>query len=111
MIRRPPRSTLFPYTTLFRSHPQVLHEDRHPVPLLLDELAGRLAGSVPGFRLDLDQHRLWPRLRRLERRRELEGMPRHDAIVVIGGGDQPGPGTPARPDVVQPRIPVGIRGL
>src|SRR2546430_13488834 len=74
MIRRPPRSTLFPYTTLFRSHPQVLHEERHPVPLLLDELAGRLAGSVPGFRLDLDQHRLWPRLRRLERRRELEGM-------------------------------------
>src|SRR5258708_29288482 len=30
MIRRPPRSTLFPYTTLFRSHfarlPQILHE-------------------------------------------------------------------------------------
>src|SRR5258708_12292637 len=25
MIRRPPRSTLFPYTTLFRSH---LHEDK-----------------------------------------------------------------------------------
>src|SRR5256884_7321932 len=24
MIRRPPRSTLFPYTTLFRSHPVVL---------------------------------------------------------------------------------------
>src|SRR3712207_7854741 len=24
MIRRPPRSTLFPYTTLFRSPPQVL---------------------------------------------------------------------------------------
>src|SRR2546422_4136412 len=23
MIRRPPRSTLFPYTTLFRSHPDV----------------------------------------------------------------------------------------
>src|SRR3712207_8689370 len=43
MIRRPPRSTLFPYTTLFRSHrltvlaqhvdlpPQVLHR-AHPVP-------------------------------------------------------------------------------
>src|SRR3712207_8125510 len=30
MIRRPPRSTLFPYTTLFRSHRQVadtVHED------------------------------------------------------------------------------------
>src|SRR2546422_1681922 len=26
MIRRPPRSTLFPYTTLFRSHQQLAHE-------------------------------------------------------------------------------------
>src|SRR2546425_9306060 len=26
MIRRPPRSTLFPYTTLFRSHPQRRHQ-------------------------------------------------------------------------------------
>src|SRR3712207_8797195 len=26
MIRRPPRSTLFPYTTLFRSHPQMPFE-------------------------------------------------------------------------------------
>src|SRR2546422_3420776 len=26
MIRRPPRSTLFPYTTLFRSHPGVRPE-------------------------------------------------------------------------------------
>src|SRR5258707_8448935 len=25
MIRRPPRSTLFPYTTLFRSHQRVVH--------------------------------------------------------------------------------------
>src|SRR2546422_3559727 len=32
MIRRPPRSTLFPYTTLFRSHSAALgHVDR-PVP-------------------------------------------------------------------------------
>src|SRR5688572_32498935 len=28
MIRRPPRSTLFPYTTLFRSHPQPLRRGR-----------------------------------------------------------------------------------
>src|SRR5690242_21932471 len=27
MIRRPPRSTLFPYTTLFRSRPVALHLD------------------------------------------------------------------------------------
>src|SRR3989442_11031912 len=30
MIRRPPRSTLFPYTTLFRSH-VVDHPRRHPL--------------------------------------------------------------------------------
>src|SRR2546426_10561497 len=29
MIRRPPRSTLFPYTTLFRSKPEMA-EGRHP---------------------------------------------------------------------------------
>src|SRR5260370_12896119 len=31
MIRRPPRSTLFPYTTLFRSHIRVATTDRWPV--------------------------------------------------------------------------------
>src|SRR2546422_6004248 len=29
MIRRPPRSTLFPYTTLFRSHAVELLQGRH----------------------------------------------------------------------------------
>src|SRR2546422_5303623 len=28
MIRRPPRSTLFPYTTLFRSHPSTICRPR-----------------------------------------------------------------------------------
>src|SRR2546430_7608386 len=28
MIRRPPRSTLFPYTTLFRSHPLARHDEQ-----------------------------------------------------------------------------------
>src|SRR3712207_8949638 len=35
MIRRPPRSTLFPYTTLFRSRPRPAREVEHafqPVP-------------------------------------------------------------------------------
>src|SRR5689334_24821649 len=35
MIRRPPRSTLFPYTTLFRSNP--LHVARDLVVLLADD--------------------------------------------------------------------------
>src|SRR3712207_7405723 len=34
MIRRPPRSTLFPYTTLFRSD-----VDRQPLELLVERLA------------------------------------------------------------------------
>src|SRR3712207_8223333 len=34
MIRRPPRSTLFPYTTLFRSHADACLD---PLALLVDE--------------------------------------------------------------------------
>src|SRR3712207_4979780 len=32
MIRRPPRSTLFPYTTLFRSHLRLLYSRATPQP-------------------------------------------------------------------------------
>src|SRR2546430_6965445 len=45
MIRRPPRSTLFPYTTLFRSGRRVLHQRPHHH--LLPDLP-RCAGAVPG---------------------------------------------------------------
>src|SRR5256885_10578148 len=41
MIRRPPRSTLFPYTTLFRSESIVAHKS--PVRLLLPRDSGRNA--------------------------------------------------------------------
>src|SRR3712207_8358442 len=44
MIRRPPRSTLFPYTTLFRSHrgPRDRPEARPPAPRAArDRPAGR----------------------------------------------------------------------
>src|SRR2546430_11308988 len=46
MIRRPPRSTLFPYTTLFRSRPREGWSG-HGLPGLEDleaQLAGRLRG-------------------------------------------------------------------
>src|SRR3712207_7054744 len=58
MIRRPPRSTLFPYTTLFRSdvlrgRPNLLAGlGRAPVELLLHRVAcllGRLAGRLLGL--------------------------------------------------------------
>src|SRR3712207_6315975 len=42
MIRRPPRSTLFPYTTLFRS----VHRDVKPANLLLDERERLAVGDL-----------------------------------------------------------------
>src|SRR3712207_8580247 len=66
MIRRPPRSTLFPYTTLFRSEvlrlghklltpqrgqPPYAARDRTHVPNSLDDVAG------PGFTLRADHGR------------------------------------------------------
>src|SRR2546426_6882426 len=46
MIRRPPRSTLFPYTTLFRSR-KVLEDDHavHPGPADLATLEDHAAGG------------------------------------------------------------------
>src|SRR2546430_13687931 len=51
MIRRPPRSTLFPYTTLFRSEPARVEHQQHllaPLGLVLsrDDLAA-LGGRLP----------------------------------------------------------------
>src|SRR3712207_9491686 len=37
MIRRPPRSTLFPYTTLFRSDASPPNTDRHQAPIDIGE--------------------------------------------------------------------------
>src|SRR2546430_12826007 len=42
MIRRPPRSTLFPYTTLFRSLPGQAETERQPPGLIIREPQGRV---------------------------------------------------------------------
>src|SRR5256884_7614853 len=58
MIRRPPRSTLFPYTTLFRSRRPSIPDMTNPAPGFLDffileaseyveQLDGLLARAVP----------------------------------------------------------------
>src|SRR5690348_18179539 len=45
MIRRPPRSTLFPYTTLFRSQAHDLAE-RRILALAIEQIAVAEAGAV-----------------------------------------------------------------
>src|SRR4051812_49559046 len=56
MIRRPPRSTLFPYTTLFRSRPKlfrtVLANLRDPEPVEQWRQRGPLLSGHPRHRLD-----------------------------------------------------------
>src|SRR5260221_3702268 len=41
MIRRPPRSTLFPYTTLFRSH--------QPWPAIIGLFVGMVVAGLSGY--------------------------------------------------------------
>src|SRR5689334_24609497 len=59
MIRRPPRSTLFPYTTLFRSHGIHGRQSARPAPALLprahraaDGEGRRRAHRVPAIHRD-----------------------------------------------------------
>src|SRR2546430_4367987 len=66
MIRRPPRSTLFPYTTLFRSQPPRRRRGR--LRNLFD--GGRVRSAGEGLRRHRDRHRPF-------RQREDPGHPGH----------------------------------
>src|SRR5688572_32597675 len=71
MIRRPPRSTLFPYTTLFRSLPEV---SGGPI-----EAAGGDLEPAAVAELLQDRHQFWwVEARRPARRRERH---RHESIL------------------------------
>src|SRR5258705_5769079 len=55
MIRRPPRSTLFPYTTLFRSLVASPRQAARPLPALMDAFKGMLASEkLQGLATDAD---------------------------------------------------------
>src|SRR2546430_7203058 len=45
MIRRPPRSTLFPYTTLFRSDQPLPWDQRGPCEIALQQRRGSRSGG------------------------------------------------------------------
>src|SRR3712207_7910703 len=62
MIRRPPRSTLFPYTTLFRSH---------PIPTRRSHKSCSMRGRAQGLD-DPEKQYLWLPLDRLNLRRSEE---------------------------------------
>src|SRR3712207_7128955 len=49
MIRRPPRSTLFPYTTLFRSPGRAVRRRRRQLGMSQGQLAGRLGLKSENF--------------------------------------------------------------
>src|SRR2546426_8759181 len=87
MIRRPPRSTLFPYTTLFRSRIQLIHRERPRVgerldpprdllELVLTELEAELLGAV------VDRVLPGQAVRHIDRARETEVRWIKDLVAV-----------------------------
>src|SRR5256885_17119573 len=73
MIRRPPRSTLFPYTTLFRSQAEGAGGERAAARGGLEELAFL---EFPGLRGVREEHRLDPSVLPADplQREEKEGL-------------------------------------
>src|SRR5690349_23109832 len=74
MLRRPPRSTLFPYTTLFRSGREAPRDQRQAADRVVG--CGRVQPAVPRERIHLPRrlgeavgaHRLLARLRAPDRK-------------------------------------------
>src|SRR2546430_3269541 len=68
MIRRPPRSTLFPYTTLFRSRPRQLQAE------LLDDVEASGQGGCDGKGLEYAIFAQYNRIRSEEHTSELQSQ-------------------------------------
>src|SRR3712207_8304912 len=69
MIRRPPRSTLFPYTTLFRSAPAVghpVHVHVHADPRLAARDPHHQVGALGAHAVEAEHHLLAARQLRSE---------------------------------------------
>src|SRR5258708_31942208 len=88
MIRRPPRSTLFPYTTLFRS--PLLHRDA-PVDKRR-AFGGKLLDQADAFPQQLEKARHRPHVKDQYgdhhlQRHAAEHQPEVDATAVVGEKD------------------------
>src|SRR2546427_1071454 len=89
MIRRPPRSTLFPYTTLFRSRRVVVRNDdgrslAHTVPVTMPVLLATLLSLPDGRRASVERELV--ELTRSAALGELAGDVGHDAANALFGG-------------------------
>src|ERR1035441_3702736 len=92
MIRRPPRSTLFPYTTLFRS----------PLPsVLLADIAPAQSFSFKELQRSEEHTSELQSLRHLVCRLLLEKKKTYLAMIAVRDGTRaPGPSAPSR---IRPR--------
>src|SRR2546430_17010826 len=111
MIRRPPRSTLFPYTTLFRSHPQSAAAVLEALAKLpLDEAPARESVYArAALRLDAAgaERVLLDRLGRSLRARQSLGAGIESLGRIRSRGGPPLPFTPAPPPAPAPPDPPG----
>src|SRR5258707_8451813 len=95
MIRRPPRSTLFPYTTLFRSSPETVSASRDPpgIPVRTPPASGVHAGIIEQVvpcrseehtsELQSRQYLVCRLL--LEKKNKASGYPRPQPVQACGG--------------------------
>src|SRR5258705_4885275 len=99
MIRRPPRSTLFPYTTLFRSHLDHVYAEKGRVRVLIGLFTGAasqlfiLADKMKSWRSEEHTSELQS-LRHLVCRLLLEKKKNNNESKLINDGssqDQPAP--------------------
>eukprot|EP00096_Caligus_rogercresseyi_P006407 TRINITY_DN2281_c0_g1_i3.p2 TRINITY_DN2281_c0_g1~~TRINITY_DN2281_c0_g1_i3.p2 ORF type:complete len:121 (-),score=40.78 TRINITY_DN2281_c0_g1_i3:380-742(-) len=106
MIRRPPRSTLFPYTTLFRSLPSVMSSPvvgtmPPPPPVVIPERTGPLEPDVPIFGTSSPESLVL----------NAASFPIPDPAVLAGMPPPPAealPPPPAEPQLMPPIIPSTI---
>src|SRR2546429_9420461 len=76
MIRRPPRSTLFPYTTLFRSNNLLIPSATQRV-VKLSDVAELKLGSGP------NSIQRYDRQRNIQLNASLDGVPLGEAVAAI----------------------------
>src|SRR3989442_15702159 len=91
MIRRPPRSTLFPYTTLFRS-PRCRGAFPRHVGIVPHELLQRASHDLARVRLDVDEPSL-------DRRGHLVARAAGDRIMELASDQRPPGELEQRPSV------------